>query len=96
MNGECQKCGEHALECKCHVPFSLGDREFCSQCGGLECVCEIESLIPLPLPFDPNAKIFNCVNEETGEVLGKPYSYNDFIDKIINISGINEELLGER
>ena len=57
-----------------------------------------DEILPLPifpLPFDPNEKIFNYIDEETGEILGPPYSYNDFIDKINNISGINEELIGE-
>ena len=55
---------------------------------------EIEPLLPLPLPFNPDAKIFNCVDEETGEIIGEPYSYSDFLKKIDNISVIDEGLLG--
>lgn len=55
---------------------------------------EIEPLITLPLPFNADDKIFYCVDEDTEEIIGKPYSYNDFLQKIHSISGINEELLG--
>jgi hypothetical protein len=55
--------------------------------------CDIELIIPLSLPFDIDDKIFNCVDEETGQVIGEPYSLNDWIDNIKNISGINEGLL---
>lgn len=51
-------------------------------------------ITPLPLPFSQDAKIFNCIDDE-GNVIGEPYSYNDWIQKIEDISGINEELLGK-
>lgn len=55
---------------------------------------EIEPIVPLSLPFNTNDKIFNIVNEETDEIIGEPYSFNDFLQKIHDISGINEDLLG--
>ncbi len=49
-----------------------------------------------PLPYDMDANIFNHVDEETGEIYGEPYSYNDWLKSIKDISGVNEELLGEK
>ncbi len=57
---------------------------------------EIEPLEVLPLPFNQDDKIFFPIDQETGEIIGDPYSFNDFIQKINDISGINEELLGKR
>lgn len=54
---------------------------------------EIQPIIPSPFPFDVNDKIFSCTDDE-GNIIGEPYSYNDFIQEIKDISGINEELLG--
>lgn len=50
---------------------------------------------PWPLPFDPDAKIFRDVDEETGESLGEPYSYNDWLKLVESISGVNPEFLGK-
>jgi hypothetical protein len=55
---------------------------------------EIKPLVALPLPYNSDDKIFSCVDEETGEIIGEPYSYNDFLNKIENISRINKQLLG--
>jgi len=52
---------------------------------------EIQSLVALELPFDPDEKILNDT-DEYGNVLGDPYSYNDFLEKIENISGICKDL----
>jgi hypothetical protein len=71
MSGECDKCGEHAVDCE----------------------CEIEKIIPLPLPFDPDAKIFHIVDGETGEVLDA-YSYNEGLQRMRDMAGFSEDLLG--
>lgn len=55
---------------------------------------DILEIFAQPLPFDPDAKIFHHFDEETGEEISPPSSYNDFLKQIIDISGINEELLG--
>ena len=55
---------------------------------------EIELIIPPMLPFGENDKIFYNTDEETGDPIGEPYSYNDSVINLRNISGINEELLG--
>lgn len=57
---------------------------------------EIEPIQSLHLPFKPDDKIFNCVDEDTGEIIGEPYNLNDWCQKIKDISGVNEELLGEK
>ncbi len=54
---------------------------------------EILSIIPPPLPFSLNEKLFQSCDDE-GNPIGEKYSYNDFILEIENISGINEDLLG--
>jgi len=51
---------------------------------------EIESIIPLPFPFDKNEKIFNRYDED-GEVIGETYSYNDFMQEIMDIYGVNKD-----
>lgn len=56
---------------------------------------EIENIIPPPLPFSLDAKIFKSHNEETGEVIGDPYSYNEWVEQLKNISGISEDLMGK-
>jgi hypothetical protein len=53
---------------------------------------EIQKIIPPPLPFSLDEKIFVVTDEETGEAIGEPYSYNDFIQTIKDISGINPDL----
>lgn len=53
---------------------------------------EILELNAAPLPFDLNDKIF-CNYDDDGVILGETYSYNDFIKEILDISGINEDLL---
>lgn len=55
---------------------------------------EILQIKPPPLPFNENDKIFNCIDEE-GNIIGDTYSYNDWIQKIKDISGVSEELLGK-
>jgi len=52
---------------------------------------EMQCLVTLELPFDPNEKIFNSVDED-GKALGDPYSYNDFLEEMKNISGISRDL----
>lgn len=47
---------------------------------------------PLPLPFGLDDKIFGCGCEEECDC--PLTSYNDFLNNIKNISGINPELLG--
>lgn len=55
---------------------------------------EIEKITPLPLPFDENEKIFNFTDDE-GNLIGEPYSYNDWLKMITDISGVSEDLMGE-
>ncbi len=54
---------------------------------------EIIPIIPPPIPFKLDEKIFQYVDDE-GNQIGEPYSYNDWIKQIEAISGVNEELLG--
>lgn len=59
---------------------------------------EILDITPLPLPFDPAAKIFDPFtgeDEDNEREPSEPYSYNEWIQCINDISGINEELLGK-
>ncbi len=55
---------------------------------------EILPIEPIPLPFELDAKIFQA-SDENGEPIGELYSYNDFIKKIVDISGVNPEFLGK-
>lgn len=55
-----------------------------------EDILEIECT---PLPFGLDEKIFHYYDDE-GNIIGEPYSYNDWIQRIKDISGVNEELLG--
>jgi len=55
---------------------------------------DIQPIIAIPLPYSVDEKIFNRTDED-GEVIGKPYSYNEWIEEIKNISGVNESLLGK-
>jgi hypothetical protein len=54
---------------------------------------EIISIIPSPIPFKLDEKIFHYTDDK-GNQIGEPYSYNDWIKQIEAISGVNEELLG--
>lgn len=54
---------------------------------------EIEPIIPLPLPFSLDEKVFQDRDDE-GNILGEPYSMNDALKFLENISGINEDLMG--
>lgn len=57
---------------------------------------EIEKINPIPLPFDLNDKIFRkCVCEDYPDCGCGLESYNDGIKNLLNISGVNEELLGK-
>jgi len=55
---------------------------------------EILSIIPTELPFSLDDKIFVDTDDE-GNVLGLPYSYNDFLKNIEDISGVSEDLMGK-
>lgn len=55
---------------------------------------EIKLITPPPLPFSPDDKIFCFSDDVTGEIIGEPYSYNDWIKQIEDLSGINEGLTG--
>lgn len=55
---------------------------------------DILSIIPPSFPYDLDAKIF-CFHDEEGNPIGEPYSYNDKLKALKDISGINNELLGE-
>jgi len=56
---------------------------------------EILQIIPPNTPFSLEEKIFYSCDED-GEPIGEPYSYNDFIKKIEDISGVNPEFLGKK
>ncbi len=89
MSGECDKCGEHCLDCKCPI---ILERKWVSKEEAKEM---FPASIGDPIHFDENAKIYCEVDENTGEVLGEPYSFKDWLDRIKNISGVNEELMGK-
>lgn len=55
---------------------------------------EILEIIPAPLPFKTSDKIFHNHDEE-GNPIGDPYSFDDEIKFLNDISGVNEELLGK-
>lgn len=55
---------------------------------------EIEQIKPFSNPFDENEKIFHFFDPEREEYIGEPYSYNEALEFIKNISGLNNELLG--
>ena len=55
-----------------------------------------DDIIPVhanPLLFDMDAKIFQDCDDE-GFPVGEPYSYNDGLQILKNMSGVNVELLG--
>lgn len=58
---------------------------------------EIQEMTPLSLPFDPDDKIFyhsyEDEDDEEENEIGEPYSYNEWIQKIKDMSGVNEEFL---
>lgn len=56
---------------------------------------EILKITTAPLNFSPNDKIFQTFDEDSGKPIREPYSYNDWIIQIKNISGISEEFLGK-
>lgn len=55
---------------------------------------EILGINSLPLPYKLDAKIFHNFDED-GNIIGEPFSYNDMIKEIENISGVNIDLLGK-
>ena len=55
---------------------------------------EIEGIILTRLPFSMDDKIFMCSDE--GEPIGEPYSYNEWLEMIKDISVVSEDLLGEK
>ena len=55
---------------------------------------DIELIICCPSPFGPDDKIFH-INDDEGNPVGEPYSYNDWVKMIESISGVNAELLGQ-
>lgn len=55
---------------------------------------DIIPIKPQPLPFSLDDKIIQTVDDE-GNVIGDPYSYNDWVALIESISGVNKEFLGK-
>jgi hypothetical protein len=55
---------------------------------------DLMKIDPIPLPFNPDDKIFQCTDDE-GNIIGDPYSYNDYLVMIKNISGVSKELLSK-
>ncbi len=89
MSGECELCRNHTLECICDEVDEKSTRYFLTIMTKEEWD---EMIKPPNLPFNLDEKIFNYTDEE-GNIIGEPYSYNDWIQKIIDMSGVNEELL---
>jgi hypothetical protein len=56
---------------------------------------EIEPIILPIIPFNPEDKIFQNYDDETGEPIGKPYSLKEWCQTGKSISGINPDLLGK-
>ncbi len=56
---------------------------------------EIEQITPPNFPYLMEEKIFTPTDEE-GNAIGENYSYNDWLKKIEDISGINYDLLGKK
>lgn len=56
---------------------------------------EIRRLEAPQAPYDLDEKIFQMVDDE-GNKCGEPYSYNEWLGLINSISGVNEDLLGEK
>lgn len=54
---------------------------------------EILEIPELHLAISMDDKIFNCWDDE-GNVIGEPYSYNDWLQMIRDTSGVNEQLMG--
>lgn len=54
---------------------------------------DIEPITCTPPPFGLDDKIF-YVNDEDGNQIGEPYSYNDWMKMITDISGVNRDLMG--
>lgn len=52
---------------------------------------EIEKIVPPKLPFDLNEKIFQNTDDE-GNLIGKPYSYEEWFDEIKSLSGVSKDL----
>lgn len=74
--------------------------EYCPDCSNemvaCTCVNDIEPINSLEsqLPFGLDDKIF-YFHDEDGNHIGEPYSYNDYLQKLKDISGVNPELCGE-
>ena len=56
---------------------------------------ELMKITPMPIPFNEDDKIFLSTDED-GNIIGEPFSYNDFIKKINDLCGVEEDLLGKR
>ena len=54
---------------------------------------EILPIEPPKLPFDMDDKIFNMTDDE-GNIIGEPYSMNEWHKQIKDISGVSEDLCG--
>lgn len=52
---------------------------------------ELEKINPPTLPYGLDEKIFHDTDED-GNTIEPPYSYNDFLERIKNISGVNSDL----
>lgn len=55
---------------------------------------EIQIITPPAFPFSDDEKILCDVDEESGERLGSFYSYNQWLQRIKDISGVTPDLLG--
>ncbi len=55
---------------------------------------EILPIIPPQFPYDPDAKIFMTYDEDDKLIWG-PYSYNEYIEMIKSMAGVNKEFLGK-
>jgi hypothetical protein len=51
-------------------------------------------IIPIPaITYSLDDEVFINTDDE-GNIIGEPYSYNEYIERVKSYSGINEELLG--
>ncbi len=55
---------------------------------------QILEITPAPLPFKTSDKIFQDCDDE-GNIIGEPYSMDDQIKLLKDISGVSEDLLGK-
>lgn len=86
---------KHAVIMK-RVWITKGDYD--EICRKRFCEFEGQNALIMPIsppnpPFGDDDKIFNQTDDE-GNIIGGPYSYNEFVQKLKDVSGVNEDLMG--